>query len=148
MNPINSHSGIQEPHPPTPKRNRLKEAATVVCKGRDVTPYYDNNSPLLDLPELTQLKIIRCLGLREITRLAKVCRYFRNLVKHHNALGRAWNRQFPSPHPLYQLKAAIKTKDEQQLRDWLAPFANKGTVESLIEHRKNIHFPVAYSGIA
>ncbi|WP_448214987.1 hypothetical protein [Endozoicomonas sp. 2B-B] len=48
---------------------------------------------------------------------------------------------FPSPH-LYQLKAAIKTKDEQQLRDWLQTFANSETIESLIKQRKSSYFPV------
>ncbi|WOG28285.1 F-box/WD repeat-containing protein [Endozoicomonas sp. 8E] len=141
MNPINSHSGIQEPLSPAPKRNRLEEAATVVYTGRDVTPYYHNNSPFLDLPELIQLKIIRCLGLREITRLAKVCRYFRNLVKQDKALERAWYRRFPSPQQ-YQLRSTIETKDQQQLRDWLEPFADKGTIGLLMEQGKNIHFSV------
>ncbi|WP_257291372.1 F-box/WD repeat-containing protein [Endozoicomonas sp. ONNA1] len=141
MHTINSNSGIQEPLLPTPVQQPLEEALSGVSAGRDVTPYYNNNAPFLYLPELTQLEIVRYLGLREVTRLAKVCRYFRDLVKDNNALGRAWNRRFPSPY-LDQLKATLKTKDEQQLRNWLEPFANKGTVETLIEQRKNIYFPL------
>ncbi|WOG28294.1 F-box/WD repeat-containing protein [Endozoicomonas sp. 8E] len=141
MNPTYSDSGIHKPLSPAPEQSQSEEAPTGVSAGRDVTLYHNNNSPFLHLPELTQLKIIRCLGFRDITRLAEVCRYFHDLVQENNALGRAWNRRFPSPY-LYQLKTTIKTKDGQQLRDWFKPMANTGTVESLIERRKNIYFPV------
>ncbi|WP_257288003.1 MULTISPECIES: F-box/WD40 repeat-containing protein, partial [unclassified Endozoicomonas] len=143
MNPIKSNFSIHEPLSRTFEQTQLDEAATGVSESRDVTLYHNNNSPFLELPELIHSKIIRCLGLREVTRLAKVCKYFRDLVKQNIALERAWNRRFPSfpsPHQ-YQLKTTINTKDEHQLRAWLKPFANKETIELLIKQQENIHFP-------
>ncbi|WP_422138424.1 F-box/WD repeat-containing protein [Endozoicomonas sp. ALC020] len=140
MNSIKSNFSIHEPVSRTFEQTQLEEAATGVSESREVTLYHNNNSPFFELPELIHSKIIRCLGLREVTRLAEVCRYFRHLVKQNKALERAWNRRFPSSHQ-YQLKTTIKTKNEHQLRDWLKPFANKETIEPLIKQQKNIHFP-------
>ncbi|WP_448218688.1 F-box/WD repeat-containing protein [Endozoicomonas sp. 2B-B] len=141
MNPVKSSSGINELLSSTSEEPQLEQAPTGLSAGREVTPYHNNNSPFFDLPELTQLKIIRCLGFREITRFARVCRYFRDLVNQGRALERAWYRRFPSPQQ-YQLRSTIETKDQQQLRDWLEPFADKGTIGLLMEQGKNIHFSV------
>ncbi|WP_422473013.1 F-box/WD repeat-containing protein [Endozoicomonas sp. ALB032] len=137
MSPVNSNSGIDSP---TPVQPQLEEASTVVSAGREVSVYIQNQSPLLCLPYETKSMIIRYLGFREITRLAKVCRHLRDLVENDKALERAWFRRFPSQHQ-YQLKAMITRKDEQQLRDWLAPFADEDTVESLLKQRESTYFP-------
>ncbi|WP_448215010.1 F-box/WD repeat-containing protein [Endozoicomonas sp. 2B-B] len=137
MSPVNSNSGIDSP---TPVQPQLEEASTVVSAGREVSVYIQNQSPLLCLPYETKSMIIRYLGFREITRLAKVCRHLRDLVENDKALERAWFRRFPSRHQ-YQLKAMITKKDEQQLRDWLAPFADEDTVESLLKQRESTYFP-------
>ncbi|WP_422473015.1 F-box/WD repeat-containing protein [Endozoicomonas sp. ALB032] len=137
MGPVNRNSGIDSP---TPGQPQLEEASTVVSAGREVSVYMQNQSPFLCLPYDTKSMIIRYLGFREITRLAKVCRHLRDLVENDKALERAWFRRFPSPHQ-YQLKAMITRKDEQQLRDWLAPFADKDTVESLLKQRESTYFP-------
>ncbi|WOG28273.1 F-box/WD40 repeat-containing protein [Endozoicomonas sp. 8E] len=139
MDPVNSNSGIDLPSP-TPGQPQLEEASTVVSAGREVSVYIQNQSPFLCLPYEIKSMIIRYLGFREITRLAKVCRHLRDLVENDKAVARAWYRRFPSPHQ-YQLKAMIAKKDEQQLRDWLAPFANKDTVESLLKQRESTYFP-------
>ncbi|WOG28272.1 F-box/WD40 repeat-containing protein [Endozoicomonas sp. 8E] len=137
MSPVNSNSGIDSP---TPGQPQLEEASTAVSAGREVSVYIQNQSPFLCLPYETKSMIIRYLGFREITRLVKVCRHLRDLVEHDKALERAWYRRFPSPHQ-YQLKAMITKKDEQQLRDWLAPFADEDTVESLLKQRESTYFP-------
>ncbi|WP_422139314.1 F-box/WD repeat-containing protein [Endozoicomonas sp. ALC020] len=137
MSPVNSNSGIDSP---TPVQPQLEEASTVVSAGREVSVYHQNQSPLLCLPYETKSMIIRYLGFREITRLAKVCRHLRDLVENDKALERAWFRRFPLRHQ-YQLKAMITRKDEQQLRDWLAPFADEETIESLLKQRESTYFP-------
>ncbi|WP_257255140.1 F-box/WD-40 repeat-containing protein, partial [Endozoicomonas sp. SESOKO3] len=137
---MNNNSSIGNLLSPTPEPPQVEEAPTGVIAGRDVT-VHDKNGPLLPgLPELIHLKIIRCLSFREITQFAKVCRYFHDLVKNDKALERAWSRRFPSPQQ-YQLKTLFKTKDDHQLRAWLKPFANEDAIKSLIEQRKNVHFP-------
>ncbi|WOG28256.1 hypothetical protein [Endozoicomonas sp. 8E] len=68
------------------------------------------------------------------------CKYFRDLVENNKTLERAWIRQFPSPLQS-QLKTIVRTKDEQQLRNWLQTFMDMSTVESLMEQQKNIYFP-------
>uniref|UniRef100_UPI0021481D7F F-box protein n=1 Tax=Endozoicomonas sp. SESOKO4 TaxID=2828745 RepID=UPI0021481D7F len=97
MDPVKSSSSIDVALLPIPVQAQLEEAPTGVSAGRDVTPYYNNNAPFFYLPELIHLQIIRCLSFREITRLAKVCSYFHDLVKNDKALERAWSRRFPSP---------------------------------------------------
>ncbi|WP_257254259.1 F-box protein, partial [Endozoicomonas sp. SESOKO3] len=125
MNPLNNHSSDDGSPLPT-KQPRMEEAATGVCAGRDVIVYHQNQSPFLCLPDETKSIIIRYLGFREITRLAKVCRYLRDFVKNDKAMERAWYRRFPSPHQ-YQLKTIVTAKDKQQLSDWLRSFANADT---------------------
>ncbi|WP_422135940.1 F-box/WD repeat-containing protein [Endozoicomonas sp. ALD040] len=137
MSPVNSNSGIDSP---THGQPQLEEASTVFSAGREVSVYMQNQSPLLCLPYETKSMIIRYLGFREITRLARVCRHLYDLVEYDKALERAWFRRFPSQHR-YQLMAMITRKDEQQLRDWLAPFADKDTVESLLKQRESTYFP-------
>ncbi|WP_422135936.1 MULTISPECIES: F-box-like domain-containing protein [unclassified Endozoicomonas] len=137
MSPVNSNSGIDSP---THGQPQLEEASTVFSAGREVSVYNQNQSPFLCLPHETKSMIIRYLGFREITRLVKVCRHLRDLVENDKALERAWFRRFPSQHQ-YQLKAMITKKDEQQLRDWLAPFADEDTVESLLKQRESTYFP-------
>ncbi|WP_448217598.1 F-box protein [Endozoicomonas sp. 2B-B] len=109
MYPIKSNFSIHEPVSRTFEQTQREEAATGVSESREVTLDHNNNSPFFELPELIHSKIIRCLGLRDVIRLAKVCRYFRHRVKKNKALERAWNRRFPSSHQ-YQLKTTIKTK--------------------------------------
>ncbi|WP_448215007.1 F-box protein [Endozoicomonas sp. 2B-B] len=92
MSPVNSNSGIDSP---TPVQPQLEEASTVVSAGREVSVYHQNQSPFLCLPHETKSMIIRYLGFREITRLAKVCRHLRDLVENDKALERAWFRRFP-----------------------------------------------------
>ncbi|WP_448215002.1 F-box/WD repeat-containing protein [Endozoicomonas sp. 2B-B] len=137
MSPVNSNSGIDSP---THGQPQLEEASTAFSAGREVSIYNQNQSPFLCLPHETKSMIICYLGFREITRLAKVCRHLRDLVENDKALERAWFRRFPSQHQ-YQLKAMITKKDEQQLRDWLAPFADEDTVESLLKQRESTYFP-------
>ncbi|WP_422452100.1 F-box/WD repeat-containing protein [Endozoicomonas sp. ALC066] len=137
MTPLNNNSGNDGS---TPEQPRLEQAPTGMVAGRDVTAYNQNQSAFFCLPDESKTMIIRYLGFRDITRLVKVCKYFRDLVENHKALERAWYQRFPSPH-LYQLKTIATTKDEQQLRDWLKPFANKDTVESLVKKQQSTYFP-------
>ncbi|WP_257291753.1 F-box protein, partial [Endozoicomonas sp. ONNA1] len=123
-----------------PEQPRLERAQTAVSLGRDVR-VQDNIEPtFFHLPEEVHAKIICYLEFRDITRIAKVCVYLRDLVKNNKALEIAWFRRFPSPRQ-YQLKTIVMTKDSQQLRDWLKPFANRDTVESLIEQQNRTYFP-------
>ncbi|WP_257255248.1 WD40 repeat domain-containing protein, partial [Endozoicomonas sp. SESOKO3] len=141
---MKSGSSIDEPVSTRPAQPQLEQAPTGVSAGRDVTLHNNNESLFLCLTDVPKLRIIRYLGFREIICLAKVCKYLRDFVKAEKALERAWSRRFPpfpSPHQ-YQLKNTIKTKNEHQLRAWLKPFADAGTIESLIKQQKNIHFPV------
>ncbi|WP_422139307.1 F-box/WD repeat-containing protein [Endozoicomonas sp. ALC020] len=137
MSPVNRNSGIDSP---TPGQPQLEGSPKAVSAGREVSVCIQNQSPLLCLPYETKSMIIRYLGFREITRLARVCRHLRDLVENDKALERAWYRRFPPRHQ-YQLKATITEKDEQQLRDWLAPFADKDTVEPLLKQRESTYFP-------
>ncbi|WP_422409859.1 MULTISPECIES: F-box/WD repeat-containing protein [unclassified Endozoicomonas] len=137
MGPVNSNSVIDSP---THGQVQLEETPKAVSAGREVSVYIQNQSPFLCLPFETKSMIIRYLGFREINRLAKVCRHLCGLVEYDKALQRAWFRRFPSQHQ-YQLKAMIAKKDEQQLRDWLAPFADEDTVESLLKQRESTYFP-------
>ncbi|WOG28225.1 F-box/WD40 repeat-containing protein [Endozoicomonas sp. 8E] len=140
MKTMNSNSYIDVSHPPIPKQHRLEEGPTGVSAGRDVTACDQNKSLFFYLPNETKSMIIRYLGFREITHLKKVCRYFRDLIEKDKLLERAWYRQFSSPHQ-YQLETIVKAKDEQQLRDWLSPFAPQGIVEPIIKQRLSTYFP-------
>ncbi|WOG28289.1 F-box protein [Endozoicomonas sp. 8E] len=79
MNPLNNNYNNEGSLPPPPRGAQLEEGATGVCASMDVNVY--NQSPFLRLPYETKSLIIRYLGFREITRLAKVCRYFHDLVR-------------------------------------------------------------------
>ncbi|WP_422135969.1 MULTISPECIES: F-box/WD repeat-containing protein [unclassified Endozoicomonas] len=140
MTPLNNNSSNDGSLSPTPKQPRLEQVPTGMVAGRDVTAYNQNQSSFFCLPDEIKTKIIHYLGFREITRLAEVCKHLRDLVENHKALERAWYRQLPSPLQ-YQLKTIATTKDEQQLRDWLKPFANKDAVESLVKQQKSTYFP-------
>ncbi|WP_257252298.1 F-box protein, partial [Endozoicomonas sp. SESOKO3] len=82
---------------PTPEPPQMEEASTGVIAGRYVSVYNNNQCLLLDLPVEVESVLIRYLGFREITRLAKVCRYLRDFIKEDKALEKAWIRRFPSP---------------------------------------------------
>ncbi|WP_422139338.1 F-box-like domain-containing protein [Endozoicomonas sp. ALC020] len=140
MTPLNNNTSNDGSLSPTPKQPRLEQVPTGIVAGRDVTAYNQNQSSFFCLPDESKTTIIRYLGFREITRLVRVCKYFRDLVENHNALERAWCRRFPSPLQ-YQLKTIATTKDEQQLRDWLKPFTIMDAVESLVKQQKSTYFP-------
>uniref|UniRef100_UPI002147470E F-box/WD repeat-containing protein n=1 Tax=Endozoicomonas sp. SESOKO4 TaxID=2828745 RepID=UPI002147470E len=140
MDPANSNFSIDASLSSTPKRPRLEGPSTAVSLGRGVR-VQDNIEPaFFHLPEEIHFKIIRYLEFRDITRVTEVCTYLRDLVKDNKALERAWFRRFPSPCQ-YQLKTIAMTKNRQQLRGWLKPFASRDTVESLLEQRKCNYFP-------
>ncbi|WOG28266.1 F-box/WD40 repeat-containing protein [Endozoicomonas sp. 8E] len=143
MNPLDNNSRNEGTVSPTPKRPRLEAVPTGVTAGRDVTAYNQNQSSFLCLPDEPKSVIIRYLGLREIARLARVCKYLGDFVENSKALERAWYRRFPSQHR-HQLKTIFKAKTNQELRDWLRPFANNDTVESLVERRDNAYFPALF----
>ncbi|WP_448215014.1 F-box/WD repeat-containing protein [Endozoicomonas sp. 2B-B] len=143
MNPLNNNSSDDGTVSPTPKRPRLEAVPTGVTAGRDVTLYNQNQSPFLCLPDEPKSVIIRYLGLREIARLARVCKYLGDFVENSKALERAWYRRFPSQHR-DQLKTIFKAKTNQELRDWLRPFANNETIESLVERRDSAYFPALF----
>ncbi|WP_257254557.1 F-box protein, partial [Endozoicomonas sp. SESOKO3] len=135
-----TNRNFDAPLPPAPKIPRLLEAPTVVSLGREVSVQEKVEPTFFHLAEETHVKIIRYLDFRSIHCLTKVCTYLRYLVKKNRALERAWYRRFPSTHQ-YQLKTIFTSKDDQQLRDWLSPFANSGTVESFVKKRDNAYFP-------
>ncbi|WP_257292885.1 F-box protein [Endozoicomonas sp. ONNA1] len=126
-----TNRNFDAPLPPAPKIPRLLEAPTVVSLGREVSVQEKVEPTFFHLAEETHVKIIRYLDFRSIHCLTKVCTYLRYLVKKNRALERAWYQRFPSPSR-YQLKTTIMTKDNQQLRGWLKPFANGNTVKSLV----------------
>ncbi|WP_422452103.1 F-box/WD repeat-containing protein [Endozoicomonas sp. ALC066] len=140
MDPIDSNASVDNSLLPTLGQPQPEEAATGFSAGKEVTVYEKSQSSFLNLPELTQRIIIRYLGFREITRLKQVCKQLRDLVENDKTQERAWYRQIPSPCQ-FQLKAILRAKDEQQLRNWLQPFADRGTVESLIKQQKSLYFP-------
>ncbi|WP_422413121.1 F-box protein, partial [Endozoicomonas sp. ALB122] len=86
MTPLNNNSSNDGSLSPTPKQPGLEQAPTGTLAGSDVTAYNQNQSSFFSLPDESKTMIIRYLGFREITRLAKVCRYLRDLVENHNAL--------------------------------------------------------------
>ncbi|WP_257292364.1 F-box protein, partial [Endozoicomonas sp. ONNA1] len=81
MGPMNNNSSIDNLLPPTPEPLQMEEALTGVIAGREVSVYNNNQCLLLDLPVELESVLIRYLGFREITRLAKVCRYLRDFIK-------------------------------------------------------------------
>ncbi|WP_257291646.1 F-box/WD repeat-containing protein, partial [Endozoicomonas sp. ONNA1] len=141
MHSTDNHSRIDSSAPPTPKQPRLEEAPKGVSLGREVTVKDKIEATLFHLPEEIHAKIIRYLDFRGVTALTRVCKQLHKLVKNDKALERAWYRRLPSLNQ-YQLKTIVTTKDEQQLRDWLKPFADIGTIGSLIKQQKNVYFPV------
>ncbi|WP_257276244.1 F-box protein, partial [Endozoicomonas sp. SESOKO4] len=78
MQTTNSNSRIDGPLTGTRKKPRLEEAPTGVSVGMDVTIQNKIKPTFLHLPEEIHAKIIRNLDFREVTRLARVCKYLRD----------------------------------------------------------------------
>ncbi|WP_257253818.1 MULTISPECIES: F-box protein, partial [unclassified Endozoicomonas] len=141
MDRINPNSGST--HSTTPDQSISKQASTGigVSAGRKITVSDKGELSLLNLPSLTQLKIIGCLRLKDIARLKQVCTYFREVIEGEDLLAKAWYRRFSSPHQSL-LKTVITAKSDEQLSRWVGQFTNDQVLtKSLIERRNNVDFP-------
>ncbi|WP_422135963.1 F-box/WD repeat-containing protein [Endozoicomonas sp. ALD040] len=140
MTPLNNHSSNDGSLSLIPEQPPLEGTSTAVSAGRDVSVYHQKQSLFFCLPDEQKSMIVRYLAFREVTRLAKTCKYLYDLVNEEKALEKAWYRRFPSAYQ-NPLDTLVRTKDEQQLRDWLKAFADKDTIGSLLTQKESTFFP-------
>ncbi|WP_257253386.1 MULTISPECIES: F-box protein, partial [unclassified Endozoicomonas] len=138
---MNNDSNIVGSLSPTPDQSLSRSEVVGDSAGRKITVCDKGELSLLNLPSLTQLKIIGCLRLKDIARLKQVCTYFREVIKEEDILAKAWYRRFSSAHQSL-LKTVITAKSDEQLSRWVGQFTNNQVLtKSLTERRNNVDFP-------